>query len=322
MLALLLGGAALVARWRFPLAALAGHPLQAWAAAGALFCVAARVFLMAWQARRGALPWTRLLLPAVLLLEGAGLSGLHGTSAAGRVRVVTALMLEIALVTFAVLRLRHLDPDSAEFPEDRLAGALEAFLPPRAAKLVATECVVLGMGLRFALGGWRQVPPAGFSYSREAVLGALLPALPLLLLGDLTLLEVLLRHMAAGWRVLIHLLDLYGILWILGLWSAMRLRPHQIRDGVLHANHGFLRRAAIPLASIESVEAVPLLLEGPEKAAYRRDAHVLAAAGPPQLRLTLKSPLPALGLFGGRRPKGRVILAVDDPLALRAALAV
>jgi hypothetical protein len=237
---------------------------------------------------------------------------------AGRVRIITALALEGALIIFAIRRLRG--GAAAEFPEDRLAISLEAFLPPRAAKLVAMECVVLGMGLRFLLGGWRIIPPEGFGYSREAVLGALLPALPLLLMGDLTLVEILLHRIGPGWRLLIHLLDLYGILWVLGLWSAMRLRPHQIRDGVLHANFGFLRRAAIPLSSIETVEAVPLFMDDPEKAVFRRHAHILAAAGPPQLLLKLRDPLPATGLFGPLRPQARVILAVDEPLAMRDAL--
>lgn len=285
-----------------------------------LALLALRIVVLARRTLRGRLPWTRLLIPAALLIEGLGLLLSPAPGPWRAAKIATALTLELGLLALMAHRLWRLPPEPGVLPEDHLAKPLETFLPPRAARLIAMECVVLGMGLRFLLGGWRTVPPAGFGYSREAVLGALLPVLPLLLLGDLTLLEILLRRLAPGWRVLIHLLDLYGILWMLGLWSAMRLRPHQIRDGILHLHLGFIRRASIPLASIETVETVPHFMDDPEKAAFRRHAYILAAAGPPQLLLKLRDPLPATGLFGPLRPQARVILAVDEPQAMRAAL--
>lgn len=276
---------------------------------------------MAFEARRGLLAWTRMLLPAVILMEGLGLLGLEGSRAAGALRLALAGLLELALLGFAAWRFLRLPPEPGVLPEDHLAKPLEAFFPPRAARLMALELVILGSALRFLAGGWRRPDPPGFSMSKEATLGVLLPVLPLLLVADLLLLELLLRHLRPWLRLLVHALDLYGLLWITGLWAALRRRPHTLDDqGRLRLHHAFLGHLELHQDQIEAVEELPEFPDDWARLRFMKGVAQLQTPGPAQLLLKLREPLRPMGLLGPGKAKDRVLISVDEPEALIEAL--
>ena len=272
------------------------------------------------QARRGDLPWGRLLLPGVLFAEGAA-ALLRPGPAWLWTRAATLAALEGVLLVLAWRVWRQRGAEAEGWPEARLALRLEAFLPPRAARMISVELVVLAGALRFLAGGWRQRPAeGGFSYHRDSSLGAILVALPALILADLLLVEVLLRHGPAWLRWAVHGLDAYGLLWLLGFWSSLRLRPHRVADGQLHLHRGILRQARVPLAGLIHVAPVSSLLEGPERKAFLGGAVPFGARGGAELLLSLDEPVAPLGLFGPGRPVTRLVVAVDDGPAFQAAL--
>jgi hypothetical protein len=207
-------------------------------------------------------------------------------------------------------------------PEDHLAKPLEAFFPPRAARLMALELVILGGALRFLAGGWRKPLPAGFSYQRESTLRAILPALPLLLLGELLALELLIRHAPAWLRWSIHLMDLYGILWLVGLWASFRARPHTLQDGELRLHHGFIGHMALRREQVEGVAELPDFADDWARLRFMKGITQLQSPGPSQLLLRLREPLRPVGFLGPGKARPYVLIAVDDPEAFRTALGI
>jgi hypothetical protein len=176
---------------------------------------------------------------------------------------------------------------------------------------LATELAIVGSAVRFLAGGWRRPTPAGFAYHRESGLRMLLPILPLLAIGDILLLELVILPNAAAWlRVVVHVLAIYGLVWLVGLYASLRDRPHQIVDRDLVLHRGILRSLVVPLDQIASIGPLPSFADDWKKRAYCKRALRLDVAGPPILELRLREP-----------PGARVLLAVDDPAAFTAAVA-
>jgi hypothetical protein len=294
---------------------------ESWRSAFALALVVLglRVAVMAWGAARRELPWSRLLLPGIVLLEGVGLWW-HGSAVLWRVRLGTAAVLELAFVAVAIRELRRTTA-GAEPLEARIARAFGALLPPRVARLVAFELVIVGSALRFMIGGWRRGIPAGFTYHRESALRLLLPILPLLGMGDILLLELVLLPHAATWlRVVAHGLAFYGLIWMIGLYASLRARPHQLADGRLTLHRGILGRLDVPVDQIESIDELPSFADDWKKRAYCKGAIRLDVVGPTILELRLVTAARPIGVFGDGPARTRVLVAVDEPASFAAAI--
>ena len=293
-----------------------GH--EAWPSAFvvALAALGVRLAVMAWGAARRELPWSRLLLPAIILLEGVGLS----SAALWQARLGTAVALELVVVAVAIRALRRATAGS-EPVEARIARALAALLPPRVARLVAFELVVVGSALRFVGGGWRRAAPAGFTYHRESGLRMMLPILPLLGIGDVLLLELVILPHAETWlRVVLHVLAAYGLIWLIGLYASMRARPHQLVDGRLRLHRGLLGRVEVAVDQIASIDPLPDFADDWKKRAYCRGAIRIDVAGPTILELGLRDEVRPIGVLGEGAARKRVLVSVDDPAAFRAAV--
>lgn len=311
--------AALLLRWRWPALAWEGRPLHAWAGIALLALLGLDLAVLAARALHRKVPWTRLLLPAVVLAEGAGLAVEPGPRAQA-LRLGIALALELALLALALRAWLRRPRGTAGFPEKALIPTFEAFLPKGLARLAVLELVMMGGAVRFLLGGWRKPDPQGFAYTARSGLGMILPALPLLLLGDVVLLEVLTRQAPLWLRVALHGLGAYGLLWIVGLWASMRARPHTVKDGIVTFHRGILGSLAVPLERVEGLEAMPAFRDDWARLAFLRGVMTFGTSGPPELLLKLREPRAPLGLVGMEKAKDRVRVFVDDPEGLRRAL--
>lgn len=258
---------------------------------------------IAWTVRAvacGKMPWTRLLLPGIVWIEAVGLAG-HGM---WQLRLATALALELAFLVIALRALRRRDGHGPL--EVRIARSLEALVPPMIAKLAAVEIVLVSLAVRFLVGGWRRPAPAGVTYHRESGLRTMLPILPLLGIGDILLLElVILPHAGTGVRVIVHAFAAYGLVWLVGVYAAIRARPHELVDGTLVLHRGVFRTAVVDLAQVASIAPLPDFGDDWKARAYKRGATRLDIGGAPVLELRLHD-------------GARYLVAVDDPAGVTA----
>lgn len=281
----------------------------------AMLCL--RVVLLAWAVWRRAVPWSRLLLPGIVLLEGAGLWWRE--AAAWQVRLGTVIALEVTFLVVAIRQLRN--RTTTERMEVQIARALEALVPPRLARLVAFELVVVGLALRFLTGGWRRPVPAGFTYHRECGLRMMLPMLPLMAVADVVLIELVILPRVAPWlAVVVHVLAVYGLIWLVGLYASMRERPHRLVDGMLVLHRGALGHVRVPLDHIVAIEPLPAFHDDWKKRSYCKGAVRMDVAGPSVLELHLRDVVRPDSVLGAGTPRSRVLVAVDEPAALAAAL--
>ncbi len=317
---ILLTLAALWLRWRNPGLLIHGLSALRWLAFAALWCLGLRLLMMAFEAGTKKLPWTRLLIPSVVLLEGIGLAWSGGVSPGWqRLRLLTAALMELALLGFAIHIWRQRLHDSKLLPEDELTPPFSNFLPPVAARLAALELVVVGDALRFLIGGYRRLDPAGHTYTKRCVLRALLVALPVLLLADLVALEFLLQNWPKlRWSV--HLGDAYAVLWFTGLWASFRARPHQVSEHSVVLHHGILGRIELRRDQIVDITSPPTFKDDWARLADNRKVIQLQAPGPPLLDIQLSEPSRPVSFFGLGKPRSRVRIAVDDPEAFCRAL--
>jgi hypothetical protein len=285
-----------------------------------LVLLAMRIGVMATAARRGDLPWPRLLVPGIALLEGAGVWWGDGAPVWQLVRLATALTLEVTLIVLAVRQLRRAS-DGDELPEVRLARSLSQLVPPGAARLIAFEIVIMGSALRFMVGGWRRGDRPGFTYHRESALRIVLQMLPLLAVADVALLELVILPRATMWlRIAVHVVAIYGLIWLIGLYASLRARPHRIHDGRATLHRGLLGHVELALDQIASIGVMPSFSDDWKRRAYRKRAICAGVSGPTILDLRLHAAIRPIGVLGPGPASDHVLVAVDDPAAFLAAL--
>jgi hypothetical protein len=307
---LALSGAALALRLRAP-----GHRTLPWLTAGLLVLLGLRVLAMLQEWRRGRLPGGRLLLPCVILLEGLGLVLSRSSHLALRLRLGTALALEILLLALALRAWRNARLLPGAWPEDRIATAFEALVPPRAARLMALELVMLGSAFHFLFGGFRSAAPEGFSHHRESALRSILPALPLLIPGDFLLMNTLCSGLPPWLRWTLHGSTVYAVLWLFGFYATVKARPHAIRAGLVHLHLGLLKTAVFPVNHLLSATPLPDFDDDWARHAHMKGVPSLVTKGSPVLELKLAEPVCVVGLLGPGRPVDRLAVSVDDPAA-------
>jgi hypothetical protein len=313
---LALGGVALVLRLPIP-----GHLALPWITAVLLGLLALRVALLVRDWRSGQMPGTRILLPAVLLVEGLGLILTRASDLTLNLRLGTALALESLLLILAVRVWRRSRTLAGAWPEDRIAAAFEAFVPPRAARLMALELVMLGSAVRFLFGGFREPAPPGFSLHKETFLRAFFPVLPLLIPTDLFFIHVLFPRMAPWVRWFLHASTAYSVLWMVGLYATLKQRPHQVDATCVSLHMGLLGSLRLRKDQILSAAPLPEFDDDWAKRQYMKGMHKLLRTGAPAVELRLSEPVISTGLLGPSSHRyARVAVSVDDPAAFLTAL--
>lgn len=304
---LALGTASMVLRLRHP-----QHPALPLLTAALLALLALRLVAMLLDWRAGRMPLTRLLLPAVVLAEGLGLAMSGASEAATTVRFATAAGLELLLLALAVRALRQSKVQPGQWPEDRMAAAISAFVPDRAARLMALELLMLGSAIGFLAGGFRTPAPEGFSHHREAALRAILPAIPLMIPGDFLLTTVLFKGLAPWLRWVLHGSSAYGVLWLVGFYATLKARPHRLYDGQLELNLGLVKSVTLPVSHVVSAGPMPEFDDDWARRAHMKGVEKLVAKGNTVVELVLAEPVRVTDLLGPGRPTWRLAVSVDE----------
>jgi hypothetical protein len=173
-----------------------------------------------------------------------------------------------------------------------------------AARAVATEMAVLW----YALFSWGRKAPEGFSAYKRAGWGAIYVAVGIASLGEAVGVHFLVRRFGPAATISAAALHIYFLLWMLGDYRALELRPIEISGALLKLRIGLRWEGELPLRLIEAVDSD-----------YTSGLR-LGILGAPNLHLKLREPVELRSFFGITRRSDSLLLQVDDPTALAAAL--
>jgi hypothetical protein len=264
--------------------------------------------------------WPKFSVAPVFLASLAGAAAVlpddhEGALGAFELLAVPAELALIAyLLTRAVGTARRLRAAGGGDLFERLRErAREVLVAPAVAEVVAFEIAILF----YALFAWRAEPDtagarAVFGHYRRMGYGAALAGLLLALGAEIVPVHLLvaLWSPVAAWAL--TLLGLYSVLWLIGDYRALRLRPSVVRGEVLELRLGLRWTARVPLASIRSVRHTGAHPPARSTPGYLR-AVVL---GEPRHLLELSAPVEVLGPYGWRKRVRLIGITVDDEGAL------
>jgi hypothetical protein len=185
----------------------------------------------------------------------------------------------------------------------------------------AWEALLLELALYRSLARWiarRPDVPEGTTPVGYAQLVA--PMLWLWIFGsasEVVVVEVVLRQIDAGWaealRLPLLVIGIWGVLWMLGMMAAYRVRPH-----LLSADRLLIRNSArtwvdVPLGAVAATRATEHELPGVVRAMHHEDGLLLiGVSSRTNLELVLNGPT-VLRTSKGQMAADRVGLWVDAP---------
>jgi hypothetical protein len=189
---------------------------------------------------------------------------------------------------------------------------------------VAGEALLLELALYRSLARWcarRPDVPAGATAIGYAQLVG--PMLWLWIFGcatEVVVVEVVLRQVTARWAEVLQLpllvIGVWGLVWMLGLMAAYRVRPHLLTPDRLRIRNGARTWVEVPLEAVETAQAAEHELPGTIRSVHHQDSLLLVGVGSrTNLQLVLSRPT-VLRTSKGETTADRVGLWVDEPRAV------
>jgi len=184
-------------------------------------------------------------------------------------------------------------------------GAIRAmFGQSRVADFVSAEVSILW----YALFSWRTRPEEhGFTVHKRNGWGTIVVCILAMIGFESIGMHLLVQMWSTKAAWIVTALDLYGALWLIGDYHALRLRPTYAAGGVLHLRYGLRWSAEIPLDDIEAVDDV----RG-ESEWKRQGILKMAMLDEPKYLVRLRRPITVNGLAGIRRTIHAVAILPDD----------
>jgi hypothetical protein len=172
------------------------------------------------------------------------------------------------------------------------------------ASFVASEFATL----YYSLLAWRrrlEPKETDLTFDRNSGWGTMVAGLSMAIVAESIALHLWISRSSqlAAWTLTI--LDLYGILWLVGDLRAFKLRRSTVSDGALDLRFGLRWKVRVDASQIESVERAPV--DRP-KAALR-----LTLLNEPQFLIRLREQTTFHGMYGVRKTTNRIALNVDQP---------
>lgn len=212
-------------------------------------------------------------------------------------------LVTVALVVRRVLDLRRAGAAASNDPLARITAACrEIFGQTPLATFVAFEVTTLYYGL-FA---WRKKAPRdGYSVHERSGWGVIVAAFLIVIAGEGVGMHLLLSRWFPRGAWLWTALDLYGALWLIGDYHALRLRRITLGDDALHLRFGLRASATIPYAAIAAVE--------PRQGAWekRKGTLKVAIADDPRTLIRLREPMTVQFVAGTRKTIDTIAILPD-----------
>lgn len=218
----------------------------------------------------------------------------------------------ILLILRRYRRARREGVDAWAAFEDGLA----LVLPRAVARLVVNEPRLLAALVRWT---FRRTGLASneFGYHKRSMLREIMPLLMVAAPMELVVVH-LLAHAFSPWEWLkwaILVLEIYAILWLLGLYASLVTMPHRLEEKGLCLRYGVFAGGFVPYKEIQ--DAVKAIRKAPSSGdgleyASEEDALYLAAGGKTDVTLHLRAPRTITGFLKESEPARTLHLAVDD----------
>jgi hypothetical protein len=187
-----------------------------------------------------------------------------------------------------------------------------------AAAFVTTEVTLI----YYALFAWRAQPrvPAdarAVTIHKRSEWGTIVACIIVLIAFESVGLHLLVQHWSAKAAWILTALDVYGVLWLIGDYHAMRLRPTLAGRDAIEFRHGLRWSVTVSRDNIASVDTIE------SEADWKRKATVkFALLDAPRTMIRLREPVVAHGLAGIRKRVDSIAILADDPAELERALAL
>lgn len=161
--------------------------------------------------------------------------------------------------------------------------------------------------MRYALFSWRKKASEGFTFHERSGWGSIVVCFLVVIAAESIGVHLFLNHISVKAAWIATVLDVYGMLWLIGDYHALRLRTTIVRDDVIEFRLGLRWSATIDRANIAAVEA-----PRGESDWKRKDVMKLALLDEPRLMIRLREPVVATGMAGIRRTITAVAVLPDD----------
>lgn len=183
-----------------------------------------------------------------------------------------------------------------------------------AAEALAFEAAVLYYGLL----AWRSpLPPAHgerfTSYRRNGYTQVMI-GLVMVMICEIFAGHVIAQRLwnpVAAW--ILTALGVYGVIWFLGDWQALRRRPIELGPEALELRVGLRWDVTIPYERIRCLRRLTAT-------ARKGPGLNVSVLGSPGFELELSEPVEAVGVYGRRKTADRIRLQADDPEELETRL--
>lgn len=191
----------------------------------------------------------------------------------------------------------------------------------RSLPALAREAFLLELALYRSLARWiarrPDVPRGATPIGYAQLVG---PMLWLWIFGSATevvVFELVLRQVETGWaealRMPLLAIGIWGVLWMLGMMAAYRVRPHLLTDDRLRIRNSARTWVDLPLDAIAATRTIEHELPGIVRAVHHEDGLLLVGVSSrTNLELVLTSPT-VLPTSKGEMTADRVGLWVDEP---------
>lgn len=199
---------------------------------------------------------------------------------------------------------------------DRISRASHAIFGNRVADFVTAEVTLI----YYSLFAWRAQPrvsadATAITFHKRSEWGTIVACILVLIAFESVGAHLLVQHWSAKAAWIVTCLDVYGALWLIGDFHALRLRPTLARADAIEFRLGMRWNVTIDRSNIASIDAVQSEADWKSKTTLK-----LAMLEEPRTLIRLKEPVLATGLAGLTKRIDSIAVLPDDPAEFERAL--
>lgn len=149
-----------------------------------------------------------------------------------------------------------------------------------------------------------------FTYHRSSEMKTFIIVFTILIIGEGVLFHYLLQKWNEVIAWIFTILNVYGILYLVGFYNSVKYLPHMITEEKIIIRLGFQSSITLDIANIERInraKEIELGMKVPEDTYYS-----LLKLDTPHFEIILKDPVEMNGSYGIKKKVDKVVFRVDD----------